>query len=195
MPSTIVIVHGAGASGKTFVSRALAANLSLPLLAKDDFKEIIFDRLGWEEDVEHSRLLGQLAFDLLYHSVELMVSTETDFIVEGKFEASISTEKFQDIMNRRGFTPIQVLCQADPEVRLRRAVERRKSGTRHPGHVDHLYLAGLTTLPSTEYEPLGLSGTVHVFDTSNETESDIDELVAKLRAMPENPHDSLLPHN
>lgn len=48
---TVVVVQGESGSGKTYVARRLAADLKLPLVAKDDFKELLFERLGWVEDL------------------------------------------------------------------------------------------------------------------------------------------------
>ena len=53
----IVLVNGAPASGKTTLSRRLAGDLGLPLLAKDAIKEVLYDTLG-APDRARSRELG-----------------------------------------------------------------------------------------------------------------------------------------
>lgn len=48
-------------SGKSTVAAALATELSLPLLAKDEVKEALMDRLGYPRTVADSRRLGKAA--------------------------------------------------------------------------------------------------------------------------------------
>ena len=42
----LIIILGPPATGKTTLGRRLAADLRLPFLGRDDFKERLFDRLG-----------------------------------------------------------------------------------------------------------------------------------------------------
>jgi predicted kinase len=56
-----VLVGGWPGSGKTTLSRALAAELGMPLLSKDDVKEALMDARGAPTDVEESRRLGRAA--------------------------------------------------------------------------------------------------------------------------------------
>jgi predicted kinase len=56
-----VLVGGWPSSGKTTLSRALAAELGIDCLSKDDFKEDLMDRLGAPTTVEESRELGVAA--------------------------------------------------------------------------------------------------------------------------------------
>jgi len=56
-----VLVGGWPGSGKTTVSRALALDLGIPHLSKDDVKEALMDALGAPSSVEESRALGRAA--------------------------------------------------------------------------------------------------------------------------------------
>jgi predicted kinase len=57
---TYVVVTGPPASGKSSLSRVLAEELGLPLLAKDDFKQHLLDR-EQPATVEESRETGRAA--------------------------------------------------------------------------------------------------------------------------------------
>ena len=61
-----IIVGGAPASGKTTLAEQLAAELSLPLLTKDLFKEALFDYPGLPADRERSGELSRAAYAALY---------------------------------------------------------------------------------------------------------------------------------
>ena len=56
-----VLVGGWPASGKTTLARALAAELDLAYLSKDEVKEALMDRLGAPAGVEESQRLGTAA--------------------------------------------------------------------------------------------------------------------------------------
>ncbi|MEU4695174.1 AAA family ATPase [Actinoplanes sp. NPDC023714] len=56
-----VLVGGWPASGKSTLARALAAELGIACLAKDEIKEALMDGLGAPATVERSRELGVAA--------------------------------------------------------------------------------------------------------------------------------------
>jgi dephospho-CoA kinase len=56
-----VLVAGWPASGKSALAAALAAELGLPLLAKDEIKEALMEVLGRPETVAASQRLGKAA--------------------------------------------------------------------------------------------------------------------------------------
>ena len=56
-----VLVGGWPASGKTTVARALATELGVAYLSKDELKEALMDRLGVPSTVQQSRHLGAAA--------------------------------------------------------------------------------------------------------------------------------------
>lgn len=60
-----VLVGGWPGAGKSTVARALAAELGLAYLAKDEVKETLMDRLGAPPSVEESRALGVTAVHVL----------------------------------------------------------------------------------------------------------------------------------
>jgi predicted ATPase len=62
MPGNLfVLVGGWPGSGKSTLAAALASELELPLLAKDEIKEALMDGLGRPQTVTESQRLGQAA--------------------------------------------------------------------------------------------------------------------------------------
>lgn len=62
---TYVLVGGWPGSGKTTLARALATQLGLAYLGKDDLKESLWQQLGAPTSVEGSRRLGEAAVRIL----------------------------------------------------------------------------------------------------------------------------------
>jgi predicted kinase len=61
----LIVVTGLPGSGKSTISNSLADRLALPLIAKDRFKEILFDTLG-TADMAWSQRIGAAAIALQY---------------------------------------------------------------------------------------------------------------------------------
>src|SRR5437762_2532008 len=80
----LVVVTGAPGSGKTTVARALAAELKLPLLAKDDVKEPLFDTLG-VGDRDWSRKLGRATYEVLFALARRLLESGASCILESNF--------------------------------------------------------------------------------------------------------------
>lgn len=56
MRSTIIIFTGLPGTGKTTLSRHVADSLGIPLIAKDDIKEIMYDEIGWSDKAFSAKL-------------------------------------------------------------------------------------------------------------------------------------------
>ena len=177
---TVIIVTGLPCTGKTTLAERLAADMNLPLLAKDRIKEALFDSLGWS-DREWSRKLGVATLRLLYMWMETELAAGRSFIVESNFKSDLATPIFLEMMERYPFSPFQIICLTDGPVLLERWKARSASDTRHPGHVEHLTLDEFAPLLiAGECVPLDIGGTVHTLDTTDFGTVDYSHLVSVL---------------
>ena len=80
----ILVITGLPASGKTTLARQLARRYRVALLAKDCFKEPLFDALG-AGDAAHSRRLSDISYEILFNVARELANAGTDFILEGNF--------------------------------------------------------------------------------------------------------------
>jgi predicted kinase len=177
----VVIVAGPPASGKTTLARSLADSLGLPLFAKDHFKEILFDTLGWS-DRAWSRKLGGASMRLLFATLEAELRAARSCIVEANFSAEYDALRFLALQAHHPFRAFQIQCVADGEILFERFKARAQSDERHPGHVEHgQYEEHRMTLLRGRSEPLPLAGTLYELDTSDFTALDTEPLLAALR--------------
>ena len=135
MTSTLILITGHPATGKTTLARRLAQHLNLPAFCKDDGKEILFDHLG-SGDRDWIRKLGTVSFDLLYWQADVMFKAGLSCIVEANFNPHYANIPWQKLQSLYQFRCIQLLCSAEAEIVVRRYEQRIADGSRHPGHFD-----------------------------------------------------------
>lgn len=131
--SLIVIVTGFPCTGKTHVAEKLATRLGLPLIAKDDIKESLFDSLGYSDRAWSQRLSGA-TYRILFQQMHRLATASVSFVVESNFEPS-SSDDFVRLQTSTDCLFLQIHCHADGNVLEERFRQRMKTG-RHPGHAD-----------------------------------------------------------
>jgi predicted kinase len=170
VPPLPIVVTGAPGAGKTTLARALSAELQLPLLAKDDVKEALFDALG-AGGLERSNELGGASFEVLFRLAARCLERGVACIVEGNFSWA---EPFRALPPAR---IVQLLCSVPAAV----AVERYGSRERHPGHVDDVRAAEVgARIEAGEWGALDIGGETIELDTTSPI--DVIALARRLRA-------------
>lgn len=129
----LILIAGMPASGKTTFAKRLSAELEIPMVSKDEIKEILFDRVGFHSRAEKVAL-GVGSMDIMYYFTESLMRTNKQIILENNFE-NISKPKLQELINKYHYTPITVLFDGDIKTIYNRFIERDNSPTRHRGHV------------------------------------------------------------
>jgi predicted kinase len=177
----LIIVTGAPCTGKTTIAQQLAGKFHLPFVHKDGIKERLFDRLGWKDDPHWSKLLSLASYDLLYYFIEAQLKAGRSLIAEANFKADIDTQQILDLQAKFTFTPFQIFCYTDPEILIRRFVERGDSAERHPGHIDQTMAADIrASLLKNEYRPLEVGGQIFEIDTTELACQDYTQVIAAL---------------
>ena len=180
-----MIVSGASATGKTSIAKEIAAELQLPLLAKDDIKEGLFDSLGNPKDETESNRLGNAAYLLIERLGLRMLEAGVGLVVEGNFWRGRGEIALGPLVARS--RPAVVHCEIEPEAmveRIKKRVEGEKK--RHPGHRDHDPDAELLELledpkkfvaSRRDVEPLDLDVPILRLDTTKEHNPDVGPIV------------------
>src|SRR5215831_9654606 len=129
--ATVIVVSGLPCSGKSTLATCLSTRLGWPLLAKDRFKETLFDTLG-VGDRAWSRKLGTAAYQILFSQATELAQLHQCFIVEGNFRHGEHAAEFAALA-AMGMNFVQAHCHATPDLLIKRFNERIH---RHRGHVD-----------------------------------------------------------
>jgi predicted kinase len=161
------LVGGWPGSGKSTLAEALATEMSVPLLAKDEIKEALMDALGRPASIAESRRIGEAA-------------VRTMLAVARRCPAAIldSTwfEYTRPLLADLPGPIVEIRCLVPVE--LARSRYRARAAGRHSGHLD----ADRTEdeLWAEPVRPLGLGPLIEV-DTSGPV--DIGALAARLIAV------------
>ena len=98
----LIIVSGPPGAGKTTLAKRIAEELGLPLLARDDIKELLFDTLGWS-DRQWSRKLGLASGRVLYHLLEELLKANQSLVVESNFRKEFASEELGALQRKYRF--------------------------------------------------------------------------------------------
>ena len=147
----LIIITGLPGTGKTTLGRKIAQEFHLPFICRDDFKELLFDVLGYKNR-EWSKKIGMASYDILYHIVEENLKANKPIVVETNFDPKFANKKFLELKEKYGFISFQIRCITDGEILFERFKDRANSTERHPGHVDNANL--------TEWEPMIKKGKI-----------------------------------
>lgn len=178
----VLIITGPPASGKSTLGRQLARKLALPFLAKDMFKEILFDHLGWS-DPEWSRRLGAASMDLLYRTAAALLEAGESVALEANFYSEWDTPKLVKLAEVSGCRFVQVVCTASKSTLAERYRHRSVTGERHPGHTESEPLEDtLARLFTGRWEALALEGPVIRVETERlPSAADLENIVCQVR--------------
>lgn len=128
-----ILISGLPASGKTSFAKALHERLNIPIISKDELKEIMFDAIGFRTR-EEKLTLGLASTNLAYYFVEKMMDLNFPFIIDNNFENS-SRQNIEELLIKHNYNAITVMFNGDISKIYERFIERDKSPVRHRGHI------------------------------------------------------------
>ena len=188
-----ILVTGIPAAGKSSMARKLADHYQIPMISKDDIKEILFDDLGFNSREEKVKE-GIAAMHIMYYMAEQMMRVKKPFILENNFEF-ISKEELIKLLNEYEYQAITVTLTGDYPTIYQRFLERNESPTRHRGHVvndcypeiemNHKaavlsYDDFVTGIQKRGMDQFSANGPRVIVDTTNFEKLDLSDVVEKI---------------
>jgi len=178
-----LIITGPGGSGKTTLSKKLAAQLRLPLVSRDEIKEGYVNTFG----IGHNDLppdTNGIVSTFFFETVTRYMSQKVSLVVEAAFQHKIWSIRVPEMLELGNVRII--ICSIDPELAARRHLERALADSgREFYHGDPSvaeYRKTGVVPPRDEYLETKLDvPTLHV-STQNEYEPNLDEIVDWIRS-------------
>lgn len=182
IPQMIIIIAGPSGVGKTTLAKKLAKRFQLPVIHKDDIKEILFDTLG-SESLERAKELGKASWEIFYHFAEEQISNDVSLILESNFKARFAEEVFIKFKKKYDVNIIQIMCKANINTIVER-FKKRAVEDRHPGHNDHLISeTNLRKGIEEESIPLNINAPLIEMDMNDFGSVDYEALFAKIEEL------------
>ena len=181
MQSTIIIVTGRPAAGKSTLAKWLSQELKLPVVSKDTIREELFNRLGWK-DRKWAQELGKASVDMMFYFAKAELAAGRSIIMDNSFYPPVSNPRFQELKEQYHAESIQIVCDSDRETLYRRFRDRADAGNRHPGHGDQDVLKELyANLAGTSSSILEIGGTIIEVDTTDFVEIDFQKILKEVK--------------
>lgn len=178
MKPFLVIVCGPSGGGKSSVAGPLSERLGIPLIGKDELKEVLFDSLGWG-DRERSRQMSDAAYELMFHLAGRHLAAGSSFLLEANFRPEAAM-RLAALTEGTRFNAVTIRCHADPQVLRDRLRHRAEQRLRHPGHLDAELLAEAESLITEGYLQLGPQLEV---DTTDPSKIDVEEIARRVKEL------------
>jgi predicted kinase len=177
----LIIVTGLPCSGKTNLGRQISGLFKIPFISKDEFKERLFDTLGWIDRAWSKKLSGA-SYEMMFYTLEELLEVGQSCVLEANFDPNVHSEPLAKITQKFQSRVVQIHCVTEPEVLLERFQKRWERGERHPGHADEVMLPEMELLVKQKILPLELPGPVFELDTTDLANLETSGLFAAIEA-------------
>lgn len=129
----LFLLAGLPASGKSSFAAFLREKLAIAVIAKDEIKEVLFDRIGFSS-YEEKRALDICATDMMLRFAESLLLGGQSVILDNNFEKT-AVPVINALAQKTGAAVITIRFEGDMDEIYKRFIARDMSPMRHRGHV------------------------------------------------------------
>ncbi|KVH99241.1 hypothetical protein Ccrd_022526 [Cynara cardunculus var. scolymus] len=122
----IVAMKGHPGTGKTTLSRFIAASLRCPLLDKDDVRDSTFAVEAKLESQDATKLLNDLSYEALWRMVKTQLSVGLSVVIDSPLSQKAHLDRLVELAGSfDGYEVVVVECKPKDEAEWRRRLEKR----------------------------------------------------------------------
>lgn len=163
----------------------MADALRVTLVAKDDIKEIMYDKIGWS-DKAFSAKLAHATFGIMDYITEQHLKNGRSIALECNYSPKLASEKFVKWQSQYDCRIVQVVCRTEVGILAQRFSDRQQRD-RHPGHndsgtIDEYAASFHQRIENREDQPLDVDGPVRIVDTTDFNAVDSAEITRWVRS-------------
>lgn len=135
MSPLLIIITGLPAAGKTTLASALGAQLQLPVVSKDDYKQVLLDLMPEDERLIRNSEAGKAGYFVMLKVAEVLLTAGRSLIMETHFYRGVSELNLLPLAERHQAQVLQIFCDVGmEELKLRHAA--RVAAQTRP-YIDH----------------------------------------------------------
>jgi predicted kinase len=166
-PPLVVVVYGPPGSGKSTLATALAGRLHLAHFDKDEFKDLLFERLG-TADRNWSARLGAASWELLVLCTDRLLRSGVSLVIESNVRPNAPiVGQLRHLAGVVPATVVGIYLNAADDVLWERFDNRRRSGGPKPGHAGYERRGEfVAALAEAAHGPIDFGGPTLELDTS-----------------------------
>lgn len=180
-PPALVIISGPPGAGKTSLAAEISRDLGLAMLAKDMFKEAIFDHMPGV-DTSDAHRLGIASVGMMYAFARHQLGNGIGIILESTFDRGKAEEDVRPLLEMA--TAVIVHCSAPHRLILERYEERAGDPDRHEVHRDEEQVDALEqNLAAGVYEPMDIDVPTIEVVMSDPEAVDVRDLIIRIRTI------------
>ena len=178
-PPLLIVVTGPPAGGKSSSSRALARDLAVPFISKDELKERLYEVFGHGDDPALEERIERAALATLFSVAGSQLAAGVPVLVEADFRTDSDTGPLLELGREHDPRIVQVHIGGETDALVEKFARRAAGGDRHPGHADEPEDAAdlRDKLEAGVWEPLDLPGELVRADLRDEP----DDVVRRVR--------------
>jgi predicted kinase len=177
----LVIISGPPGAGKSSLAATISRELGLAMLAKDMFKEAIFDHLPGT-DTSDAHRLGIASVGMMYDFARRQLENGVGIMLESTFDRGKAEEDVSPLLAMAN--AVIVHCTAPRDLILERFEARMGNPDRHEVHQDEEHLDSLKqNLAAGIYEPMDLRIPTIEVDMRDPGSVDVQNLIIRIRTI------------
>lgn len=189
----LILIAGLPASGKSRFAVYVGKELGIPVIVKDEIKEILFDGIGFQSRAEKVKL-GDAAMNIMYYMANELMARGHSVILDNNFEAC-SVPGLKRLLVAYPCRLITVRFDGDIRAIYQRFIQRDQDPDRHRGHIVNTVYPEIAPepyvpIPFEEFErkfrergmlDFTIGGRLITVDTTSFKHYSNEELLSRLR--------------
>ena len=178
----IILIAGASATGKTTFAKYASSSLYIPLVCKDEIKQILWNKEQYEKDyyLHCNKLNGTIAYKILFYFTEQLMKTQKPFILESNFRKQ-AEDTLKELIKRYKYKVMTILFNADIEILHKRFLLRDQLAERHPGLKSEGFYSDINIFQNAIAEDCKFSiGSTLEINTNDFNTVDYNDIIEKI---------------
>ena len=106
-----IFVAGIPAAGKSYFAEFLSQYLCVPMISKDQIKELLYDSIGFDSRGQKNQL-NEVATEIIILFASHLMQSKSNLILENNFEKS-SEKRITELLSQYNYKGITIILSCE----------------------------------------------------------------------------------